>query len=306
MEFFCILILAFLVFKGNVIQIQAYDEIESTPIIEVSPNQPDLSNDLIEVILSKAGFKTTKMAGQSRALMTISGDAMRRIFQDRIIVIDPNRYYDGTYEYYNKGERYLEIANYARLLSLFQQFGGNTSRIHVYYGSMNDSVRSEINKNIIKKCANQLTELKISTSDDTRIWEELSNENGSIFFPEVKKFKYLGPISRNSFDLNSIFPKLETFTLLGSVNDTNCLKNVKSLKELTMSTSSIEEHQFDNIFANNKQIYKLSLATITRKTLGAIEKNLNNLKTLKVKYVCREFFIRPTNETNIYNLESIL
>lgn len=156
-------------------------------------------------------------------------------------------------------------------------------------------MRHEINEKIIKKCAHQLIELKISTPDDSEIWKEISNENGSVCFPEVKKFKYIGSISRNSFDLNAIFPKLEIFTLLGSVNDANCLAKVKNLKELTLSSESIGEHQFEQIFANNGHITKLSLASITTGTLGSVATHLNNLKILKVKRVGKEFFIRPAN-----------
>lgn len=274
-----------------------------------NPNISELPNELVQNILNRAGFKATQNAAKAKIK---SRYAIENIFKNFIIVIKPqlNWTQEVIDEYDKKGENYLQIHKYDEIMRLFHHFGKHVKRIHVYYYHMNDSVRHNINENIIKKCANQLTELAIFTTwipvpISNQIWEEIQNENGEIRFPKVKKFKFDGFISRNPFDVNSIFPTLETFKLHGDVVDINCLASVTQLKELSLNADeSLEEDQLVNIIANNKELTKLTVwAYSTTRTVRAIARNLKNLKTLIVKFVTNEFFDPEPDE--VYNLTSV-
>ncbi|XP_031637872.1 uncharacterized protein LOC116351022 [Contarinia nasturtii] len=308
MIFFCGLALALMPFiieceGGNLIGTAKH------PIIEASANQSELPNHILEDILYKAGFEAAKKAAQIKIR---SRGAINRIFEDNIIIIKPypHEKHEEIIEFDQKDEHFLKIQDYGKLMRLFHHFGEHVRRIHIYYYYMDDDMRRDINENIIKKYANQLTELEIYTpqvwseSQNERIWQEISNENGEIHFPKVKKFKYTGRISRKSFDVNSILPSIEIFKLHGDVDDINCLANVRHLKELSLNTESIGEDLLVNIIANNKQITKLTLwNSNTIRTVRSIGENLKDLKTLIVKYVGNDFFVPTTNK--VYNFTSV-
>lgn len=263
-----------------------------------------MPNALIEDILFISGFETTKSVAQANQTI-ISEGVMKRIFEDRIIKIIPlPSEYGATVETSKNDEPFLEIRNSDRVMPLFQEFGEKVKKIHVYHNLKNDHIRHDINKNIIKKYANQLHELGIFILNDNRLWKEISNEHGQVHFPEVKKFIYDGPLRRNPFDMKSIFPKLECFQLVGHVTDTNCLANVTQLKQLTLETRSIQEHQLVQIFKNNNDLVELSLRMPCKKaTLNGIDEYLKKLKTLQIKNADIDFFTRSTN--NVCNLTSV-
>ncbi|XP_031629747.1 uncharacterized protein LOC116344982 [Contarinia nasturtii] len=299
MKFIFVLTVSFLLFEGFVIKCH-----------KVDPAQPELSNDLMEEILSVAGLDATIMA--RRANISAADNVMSRIFENHIIVINLHGTISGIEQHLQNGELHLHIGNFNRLMSLFEKFGKNVRRIHINYKSLigpYDRERQIINKNIIKRFGDQLTELKITTFYDA-IWNEISNENGEIHFPNVKKFSYTGINGRDIFDLHSIFPKLETFRMNGLVRiiDKNCLANVKNLKELELKISSIgiEEHQLDSIFANNKGISTLVLSIVRRKdTLRSIEENLKHLETLEIQgHADNEILERGFDR--VYNLKSVI
>lgn len=260
-----------------------------------------LPDELIEVILSLAGVGTAKTF--VRILRTIPRKAMERIFEDRIIVINPHNF-DGINEYISDDNSYLRIGGYDRLMLFFQYFGNHTKRIEIMYDFLRNHECHAISENIIKKYAGQLTEIRMRTLDDAEIWAAISNENGEILFPKVKKFHYKGTSSKNTLKLNSIFPELKSIELFGSIADAHCMSNIKNLNELVLSTISIEEHQLENIFANNKEITKLILLIANKiETLHSIEKHLKHLQILQIKYVGKEFLTRP--KERLYNLSSI-
>ncbi|XP_031621449.1 uncharacterized protein LOC116339611 [Contarinia nasturtii] len=301
MKIFYGLAVALFLFEGIIIQCEGANEFRDAPVID----EQYLPDHLIGEILSKAGLNVTKEMAQAQ--MKVAGDAIRRVFETRIIAIQEYPDMAETIEVYD-GEQILLIRNHTKLMSLFEQFGSHARRIHISYESMDKERRREINEKIMKRCANQLTELQILTRDDTGIWEEMSNGKRDIRFPKVEHFIFLGSSKRNKFDLNAIFPRLKFFSFpFGSVTDTNCLANVRNLKELKLYIESIQEHQLGNIFANNKHISKLTLKThirktIKRETLRSIE-SLKNLKTLEINKVSPDFFNRASNR--VYNLTSV-
>ncbi|XP_031624677.1 uncharacterized protein LOC116341638 [Contarinia nasturtii] len=303
-----ILTLALFLFEGFIIQCDGGNVIGIAK--DPSANQSELPIELIEEILFRAGFKTTRKAAQAE--MKISRGMLNKIFKEYIIMIEicPDGESKEIIEFDKKAERYIKIQSYGRLMRLFNHFGEHVRRIHIYYDYMNDNMRRDINKNIIKKCANQLTELAIFTLsfdiDDhiEQIWDEISNENGEIHFPEVKKFKYNGRIPRRSFDVNSIFPKLETLKLSGNVDNLSCLVHLRQLKELSLNSLSIQENAVVNIITNNKQITKLAIFSYnTIRTVRSIAENLKDLKTLNVRDAGTNFFVSTTN--HVYNLTSV-
>ncbi|XP_031628255.1 uncharacterized protein LOC116344032 [Contarinia nasturtii] len=300
---------ALIVFEVFVIQCDAVRN-NAKRARKLANDEVKLPYEVIGNILHKGGLKATKGAGRSKALIAGSKDAMSRIFEDRILVIDNwttlNRSVETSERQEHKdGQFYFDFGSYARLVSLFETFGKHARRISINYRSMNATVRREINKNIINKYANYLTELKIYVYNDSGIWEEISNENGQIQFPNVEKFTYVcdtADSSRKSFNLNAIFPKLESFKLIGSIKDPNCLVNVTNLKELTLQTPSIPEHQFQDIFAKNKKISKLNFSPQKTETLQSIGKYLKNLQTLKINSAGDEFL---TGGNRVQNLTSV-
>lgn len=106
------------------------------------------------------------------------------------------------------------------------------------------------------------------------------------------------------FDLHRIFPKLESFMLIGDVNDKNFMANVKNLKELTLRSETIEDYQFENIFGNNKEIWKLTASPKKSETLGSIENHLKKLEILEFRHVGREVLIR-SNFRRTYKLATV-
>lgn len=270
---------------------------------------PDLPDDIMEEILSMAGLDTTIMA--ARGNISASKNVMRQILEKCVIVIDLHNDISGIEGRLKNGELYLHIRNFTRLMSLFENFGESTRRIHINYQhimGVNYRERRVINENIIKKYANQLTELRINAFCNL-LWDEISNDEGNIYFPNVKTFSYSGVNDLASFDLHSIFPKLESFSMTGLIRiaDKNCLANVKNLKELELRIDSmgIEEHQLDTIFTNNKGLTRVVLSIANRKdTLRSIERNLKNLTSFEIqRNVDTEILDRAHDQ--LYVLKSI-
>ncbi|XP_031632082.1 uncharacterized protein LOC116346278 [Contarinia nasturtii] len=307
MELFYRLAFVLIFFAGIINQSEGGNVfgIISTPVIEpeVNANQSHLPYELIDEILIRAGFETTKNAAHAKMR---SGEAIKRIFANRTIRLIPHQY-DKVTDCEREGDVCLLIEDHERTMKLFRYFGEHVRRIDVNYVSVDDHVCHDINENIIKKYAKQLTELKLYTPWELsqECWQDISNENGEIHFPEMKKFEYDGRITKNPFDVHSIFPKLEIFKLEGEVDDINCLANVRHLKELSLDTEeSLGEDQLVHIIANNKQLTKLSLSgQHTIRTIRSIDKHLKNLKTLNVNNVGKEFYAPPTNK--VYNFTSV-
>ncbi|XP_031627237.1 uncharacterized protein LOC116343358 [Contarinia nasturtii] len=271
---------------------------------------PDLPDELIAAILHQGGLELSKKAGRSKALIPASRMAMSNIFRDRLLFIDSymtmNRS-DESYERYDNEDYHFQFGSLDRLNSLFETFGKDARRILINYRFMDETIRRDINKNIINKYANYFTQLIMIAQNDSGIWEEISNEKGVVQFPNVKKFTYgchIADSNRTSFDLNKIFPNLESFKLFGSIKDPNCLANVTKLTELRLRDASIEEHHLPDIFAKNKQISELSFSTKSANTLRAIAQNLKNLQILKIRNAGSDFLIRATNRP-VYNLTSV-
>ncbi|XP_031622772.1 uncharacterized protein LOC116340432 [Contarinia nasturtii] len=297
------LALAFILFEGVIIQCEAAgsdeERVEKASVVGINAYLP---NDIIEVILYEAGLEATKNA--ARAQMNISRVVMTRIIEKRIVVIDPDDLFDGTQEYYQDGDYYLEIGSYDRIIEMFQKFGKKVKRIHVIYDELYGDDRRYLNDYVIKPYVNKLTELRIKTLDDTGLWQEILNPERQLHFPSVKKFDFYGTNTRDSFKLESIFPNLEIFKFYGAIVDTNCLENVKNLKELTLRTRSIAEQQFDHIFVNNKNLTKLALLMpYEMTTLRSIHIHLTKLKTLKLRDPGRGFLIRANDP--VYTLASV-
>ncbi|XP_031639531.1 uncharacterized protein LOC116351547, partial [Contarinia nasturtii] len=295
MNFLHVLALALIFFEGFIIHCEGTNN-------PVTIN-PDLPDHIIEDILYEGGIKAVELAVQNHVSPGAVKNAMSRLFRDCIIAIMPDEVNE-TSEYYKNGERCIQTGNRAKLISLFEHFGENARRIHIYYCGMSDVMRRDINENIIKRYAHQLTEFRINTFEDSNIWDEISNDRGELRFAQVKRFKYTGPITKATFDLNSIFPKLESLSFFVRLTNANCLANVRNLKDIRLFTGSIEEHQLAHIFKNNKQLSKVSLALNlhTTETLRAVENHLNRLQIFKIKYVNSEFFRRIDR---IYNLTSV-
>ncbi|XP_031624678.1 uncharacterized protein LOC116341639 [Contarinia nasturtii] len=312
MKILCVWGLVLILIEGFIIECEGGNVIGNLkdPITGVCSNNPELPNILIAEILYRAGFETTKNAAKAKIR---SREAIDRILEDHIIIIkSPQvKQHNEIIEFHQKDERCLEIHNYDKLMKLLHHLGEHVRRIRIHYYNMNDG--RDINKNVIKKYAKQLTELAMFTqllcheSYIEQIWQDISSENGENHFPELKKFEYHGRITKNPFDVNSIFPKLEIFKLVGEVDDINCLANVRHLKELSLNTESIGEDQLVNIIANNKQLTKLNIWNnnkITIRTVRTIANNLKDLKTFTIGDVATNFFVSTTND--VYNLTSVI
>lgn len=276
-----------------------------------------LPDELVGRILHKAGLNATKGAGRSRALIAASRDGMGRIFRDHILMIDNIAMLissNKTSQRFDKksGQFQLKFGNYNLLMSLFEICGKDARKIFINYRNMDENIRRDINKNIVNKYAEYLTDLSIEILSDKGLWEEISNENGEIQFPNVKNFSYVCNKTlsdRKSFDLNAMFPKLENFKLIGSINNPNCLANVSNLKDLTVLPTYVlrhnfPEHLFEDIFAKNKGITKLNISPQKIETLQSIDKHLKRLETLQLKNPSRKFLTRNTGY-QVCNLSSI-
>lgn len=237
---------------------------------------------------------------------------MGRVFQKNIIQINSRESINGTDEYFKDGRFYLRIGGFNRTLSLFEKFGENVRRIEIDYDHhLVGNDRRQINEEIIKKHAKNLTELRITTYDDRGLWEAYASENGEVPFPNVKKFYYFGSIKRSPFDLKTIFPALESCEFLGVFADTNLLANFTRLKELSLGYSraikpwqkSISEQQLEHIFAKNNQLSTLRLARPTKQILRLIKRYLNHLETFKAPSLNRDFLIKGSDP--VYELTSV-
>lgn len=266
-----------------------------------------MPDELLGEIFYDAGLEETKKACRSRLLSNAAAAAMKRIFENRILTFDGSLFSETeTIEYsVSNGDIFIIFGSIANLESLFRRFGEYARRIEIDYRSIEEiSVWRDISQRFIMPIANQLTELRVLANDDGNIWKQMSNRKQKIHFPNVKKFSYFGSDSHTgSYDLNSIFPQLETFHFFGDVMQSYRLPNVSNLTELVLESSTIQEHQLEYIFANNEKIKKLTISIQKWQTLHSIAQHLKNLQTLKVQKAGNEFLTRKNN--NVYNLTSV-
>lgn len=127
-----------------------------------------------------------------------------------------------------------------------------------------------------------------------------------IIFPNVTKLTYKGAGYNvadfsGSFDLNEIFPKLESLTLYYNMVfihysemrvDMNCLKNIKNLKELQLeiSPNSTQVDELDNFFASNPKISKIKVTIKDNfDVLHSIANRLKNVQTLEIQFDSSEY-----------------
>nr|ACZ26283.1 secreted protein E [Mayetiola destructor] len=306
-------------FEGIIIHSEGTGDTTSVLPIEHSPNidiKGDLQffpNDIIEEILSKTDIETIRNFIRSRIIFP-SDIIMSRILQNCIIIIaeeivDDDG--DDVYEFYAYGDLFVRIHKHQKLMSFFDRFGHQVKKITIYYFPEEFVHTIDVIRYIVKICVENLEELRIDTLDDRGLWKEISNENNEIIFPNVKKFEFVGESKRNEFKLNLIFPKLESFKLIGSITDVYCLENVTGLQELTLSylynifneIINEHEHQLKDIFKNNKNMTKVSLGgPIRRETMHSIAKYLTKLETLEIESPGKDFLLRANNSTALYEL----
>lgn len=237
------------------------------------------------------GVEGVKKAIKARLFKNVQKNVMSRLIENRIIVINPSvSDVIDTNEVFRHGEYYLYIAGYERLLSIFQQFGGNIKRIQIVHHNITDNLlRYNIYENIVKVYAQQLTEVRVNANDFSQFLLELSNAGEHFQFRNARKFVFQGFDLGIQFDLNTIFPKLESL-VLHSIEDrinTVCLANVENLKEFELDYSSfgsLRKQDLEYIFIKNKYIERLSLEMWSKiDTFRLIERHLKNLTTLIVR-----------------------
>lgn len=229
---------------------------------------------------------------------------MEKIFEDRIIVIDPRVEKNWQlWEEYDEYNYYLYIP-LGRLMPFFQQFGNHSKRIHIQPDDIESSQCQEIFEKIIKTHAHQLTEFGFEG-----IWESMPNDFDGIIFPGVKKFSFIGASRRNSLNLHSMFPNLKSLKFEAHVSDTNCLANVMNLNELELKTF-LEFHHLQRMFRNNPNLSKLSLFydpllqyQFETRIFDLIKGNLKHLKSLTILGLQKKDIIRSSRWA--YNLTSV-
>ncbi|XP_031617953.1 uncharacterized protein LOC116337488 [Contarinia nasturtii] len=284
-----------------------------------SANQQLLPDNVLEEIFFKSGLETTKKVARDQIR---SGLAGKKIFKDRIIDLYPTRWGNSeTEERFQLGDHIIYIYSYNRIVSIFEEFGDVINRVKISFEFLDEDIRHKINENIIKKYSKNWTELYISAPNFLEIIDEISNGEGRIRFPNVKKFTFSGVGHEGanfggSYDLNSIFPKLESLTLYYTMIfihyskmeiNANCLKNVTKLKKLQLDIApdSFEVQDLKNMLARNKQITDFGF-TITNNTdtLPSVVKYLKNLQTLKIQIDGTEFLDHISDET-IFNIPTL-
>nr|ACZ26281.1 secreted protein A [Mayetiola destructor] len=272
-----------------------------------------LPEELTEKICSYFDFPTLKNVIAS-GILTATDYTMSEILQNRIILIKPLEFDGEIHEYYENGDLYVRFGVYKQLILFFEKFGDKVKKIEYWYDPTIDNVQhneiiKEINEKIIKRCAKTLDELRITTPDDSSFWDDISNGENGIIFPEVKKFEFDGESWKERFNLNVIFPKLESFALDGNVADRRFLRNVTDLKEIMLDSEEIDEYQLEYIIENNKKMTKITICYCrATEILKWIAEHLKELKTLKLLCPYREFLIRADeNEacvlSSVINLE---
>ncbi|XP_031617083.1 uncharacterized protein LOC116336973 isoform X2 [Contarinia nasturtii] len=212
MKFLYGLALALIFFEGFISQCVGAGGSEDA---STSLNLRNLPSNVYEEILFRTGFSATEDAAKDRQR---SSAAVKKILEDRIIQIVPINFdNEKMHEFDLGGYIYLNIYGVNKALSLFKNFGNLIKKIKVDYkfiDQVDDNIRHQINENIITKYAKQFTEFHIVASNAFLTFlDELSNGGERIRFPNVKKLVYHGPDFGNSYDLNSIFPNLESLTL---------------------------------------------------------------------------------------------
>ncbi|XP_031633754.1 uncharacterized protein LOC116347332 [Contarinia nasturtii] len=301
------LALALIFFEGFISQCEGASGSEEA---STSINLKNLPNNVYEEILFRTGFSATEQAAKDNQR---SLTAVKKIFEDRIIQICPMNWDDEEVrEETLDGNIYLNIYGGDRILSLFEHFGELVKKIKIDYefiDEVDEDIRQQINENIIKKYAKQFTEFHIIVRGSFLAFlNELSDGGERIHFPNVKKLVYQGPNFGNSYDLNAIFPNLESlnfyynrFFMSHSVMQINmtCMENVTKLKELKLEINrhSYIQRELQHFLAKNKQISTLKIV-IADKTdiLRSIEAHATNLQTLEIQMDNTDFLTHVSEE----------
>nr|ACZ26284.1 secreted protein D [Mayetiola destructor] len=289
--------------------------IEHSPDIDIKGDLKLLPKDIIEEILIKTDISSIRNVVQTRMIHP-DDIRMNRILQNYIFIIaqeivNDDDDDDDINEFSAYGDLYVRFHKHQKLMSFFDRFGHQVKKIIIYYPLKRFIHFIEVIRYIVKICAENLEELRIESRDDRGLWKGISNEKNEIIFPNVKKFEFFGESNRNELKLNLIFPKLESLNLSGSITDVYCLENVTGLQELTLNyyyciandIIAKDELQLNDIFKNNKNMTKVSLAgPIRRETMHSIAKYLTKLETLEVELPGDEFLLRANDSVALYEL----
>lgn len=270
-------------------------------------------------MLFRTGFRATEDAAID-GMRTLG--ATKKIFQDRLIHISPMNWDDEqTREEDNEnGTICLNIYGVDRILSLFEHFGNLVTKIKINYefiDEVDDDIRQEINENVIKKYSNQFTELHVIVSSSfSTFLDQFSIGGERIHFPNVKKLVYQGPNFGNSYDLNSIFPNLESLHFyynrffadhsLMQLNMT-CMENVSKLKELNLQIhrNSYTIRGLEHFLMRNEQLSTLKIVLTDKiDILRSIEAHAINLKTLEIQ-IDSVGFLDRVSEKHPFNMPNL-
>lgn len=203
-------------------------------------NYPDY---VYEQILYRLGFDATNQAAKDPQKSAI---AAKQIFADRICPMSWEMNTDDIREDAFNGNHIITIFSGEKILSMADNFGTIVKRIKVDYNFLDDDedvndMRTQINEKTIIKQAEHFTEFEAVAKNS--FIEFLDEIQSGIRFPNVTKFMYEGPNLGNSYDLNVIFPNMESLTLYYNEIfmwyshmdiDINCLAKITKLKELQL------------------------------------------------------------------------
>ncbi|XP_031633843.1 uncharacterized protein LOC116347408 [Contarinia nasturtii] len=311
MKFFYGLALALILFDGFISQCEGAGGSEEA---STSINLKKLPNNVYEEILFRTGFSATEQAAKDNQR---SLTAVKKIFEDRIIQVRPMNWDHQISEESLNGSIYLNINDVNRALSFFKNFGDHIKKIKINYEFVDDIDRRQINENIITKYAKQFTDFHIVTFDSfSTFLDQLSNGGERTHFLNVKRLRYEGPSFGESYDLNAIFPNLESLTLYYNpffmdhtfmqIN-TNCMTNIKKLEELKLEINpvSYELHDLEHIFVKNKQLFTLGLVLIDKiDILRSIEVHANTVQTLEI-HIDGTDFLTHVSEKQPFNMPKL-